>query len=306
MIIPPLLKPGDTIGIVAPARKIVPGDLDFAMQVFSTWGLKVKLSKNIYSSRHSYLAGSSDERSADLQSMIRDPGIRAIISARGGYGTTQILDDIDLSPLRADAKWIIGFSDLTALHLALLEQGVASIHGAMPVLFTRPNAAESVESLGSLLMKGVCDIEARATSFNRQGMAEGIVIGGNLSLIADSLGTSSEPDTDDKILFIEEVDEYLYKIDRMMTQLRRAGKLRKLRALVVGHMTDLKDTELTYGELVQEIISRVVEKYEYPVAFNIPSGHDDPNHAWIHGGEASLRVSPEGTWLTFRRLTGNI
>lgn len=305
MVIPPLLKKSDKIGIVAPARKVVAGDLEFAVRLFNSWGLQVELSKNIFSNHHSYHAGSTGERSADLQSMIHNPDIRAIISARGGYGTTQILDDIDLSPLQKDPKWIIGFSDITALHLALVQKGIASIHGAMPILFTKPNAGESMESLGRLLMKGQCQIGAGPTRFNRLGEADGMMIGGNLSLLVDALGTPTEPDTNEKILFIEEVDEYLYKVDRMMTQLRRAGKLKRLRALVVGYMTDLKDSELTYGELVQQIVLKAVESYDYPVAFHIPAGHDNPNHAWIHGGVATLSVTGNGTRIAFPEIRGN-
>lgn len=305
MIIPPLLRKGDKIGIVSPARKVVADDLEFAIQLFVTWGLQVELSKNIFSNHHSYLAGSAGERSADLQSMIGKPDIRAIVSARGGYGTTQILDDIDLSPLQKNPKWVIGFSDITALHLALAKKGIASIHGPMPILFTKPNAGESMESLGRLLMKGQCQIEASPTRFNRPGKADGMMIGGNLSLLVDSLGTPTEPDMNEKILFIEEVDEYLYKIDRMMTQLRRAGKLKRLRGLVVGYMTDLKDSELTYGELVQQIVLKAVEGHDYPVAFNIPAGHDNPNHAWIHGGVATLSVADNGTRIAFPEIKGN-
>ncbi len=303
MIIPPLLSKGDTIGIVAPARKVSAGDLDLAVQVFSSWGLRVELATHIFSKHHSYLAGSQKERWEDFQSMIANPSIRAIIAARGGYGTTQILDDIDLSPLKHDPKWIIGFSDITALHLALMRENIASIHGPMPVLFSRPAAAGSIESLGRLLMKGECTVEVPFIEFNKPGTVEGIMIGGNLSLLVDSLGTPTEPDTRRKILFIEEVDEYLYKLDRMMTQLRRAGKLKHLAALVVGYMTDMKDSDLTYGEVFNEIIIKAVSDYDFPVAFNFPSGHADPNRAWIHGGHATLQVSATSTRLSFDRIT---
>lgn len=302
MILPRRLQTGDKLAIVATARKINPGDLDLGIKVFQSWGLNVILGDHIYSDQHSYLAGTEEERLQDLQTMIDDASIAAIVAARGGYGTTQILDDVDLCPLQKAPKWIVGFSDITSLHLALFREGIASVHGAMPALFSKPEAQKSIESLGRLLMEGNCDLQATPSSFNRPGRVDGVVIGGNLSLIADSLGTESEPDTRGKILFIEEVDEYLYKIDRLLTQLKRAGKLRDLRALLVGHMSDLKDSELSYGRVYQEIVMNVVRQYDYPVAFNIPCGHEHPNFAFIHGGHATLEISDVSTSLTFDRL----
>jgi muramoyltetrapeptide carboxypeptidase len=169
----------------------------------------------------------------------------------------------------------------------------------MPVLFSKKDAASSIESLRKLLMNGVCKIETAFTDHNKTGIVNGPLIGGNLSLIADSLGTATEPDTAGKILFIEEIDEYRYKIDRTMTQLKRAGKLNNLSGLVIGHMTDIKDTELTFGQTVEDIILDAVKDHSYPVAFGFPSGHEHPNYAWIHGGQATLSVKDSGTSLTF-------
>jgi muramoyltetrapeptide carboxypeptidase len=305
MTIPDLLKSGDKVGIVATARKISATDVEFAVRVLSSWGLKVITGRNISSSSHSYLSGSDEERRADLQGMIDDPDIRAIICARGGYGSTRILDSIDFSGFDKYPKWLVGFSDITALHLRLFGHNIASIHGIMPVLFSKPDSAASVESLRSLLLKGECKIAASPAQFNKPGTASGVVLGGNLSLIVDSLGTSSEPDIQSNILILEEVDEYLYKIDRMMTQLRRAGKLQKLNGLVVGHMTGIKDTELSFGERVEEIILNAVKDYSYPVAFGFPSGHENPNYAWVHGGKAHLQVNKEGALLSFNAFEKN-
>ncbi len=302
MIIPRLLKPGDVIGIVATARKINEGDLDLAIQIFQSWGLKVLLGEHLYSRKEAYLAGTGAERTEDMQRMIDDPHVTAIVAARGGYGTTQILDDLNLEPLLKHPKWIVGFSDITALHLALFRKGVASIHGPMPLLFSKRNAQPSIESLGRLLMNGESTLRASGSKHNRPGEADGIVIGGNLSLIADALGTDSEPDTDGRILVIEEIDEYLYKVDRLMTQLRRAGKLANLKALLVGHMTDLKDAELSYGKVYQEIIMNVVGQYNYPVAFNVPCGHDQPNIAFVHGGHAVVRIDSSESVIQFDPL----
>jgi muramoyltetrapeptide carboxypeptidase len=223
--------------------------------------------------------------------MIDDPGIKAIICARGGYGSTRIVEDIDFTKLNKEPKWVIGFSDVTAFHLQLVSRGVASIHATMPIFFSNDDSADSVESLRNVLFSGSCEIEMTPEKENRIGRAEGEVIGGNLSLLVDALTTPSEPDTNNKILIVEEVDEYFYKLDRMFTQLRRTGKLQKLAGLVIGHMTDIKNPELAFGETVSQIVMHAVRDYHYPVAFSFPSGHQNPNIAWIHGGKGILDVS---------------
>jgi muramoyltetrapeptide carboxypeptidase len=303
---PDLLVAGDKVGLLAPARKIHRADIEFAVNLFSSWGLKTTVAENIYSERHSYLAGSDDERLSDFQTLVNDSNIKVLFSARGGYGSSRIVDHIDYSALLKKPKWLVGFSDVTAFHLKFHTLGIASIHGTMPVLFSKRDSAESIESLRKLLFEGECKLEAQPSRDNRIGKASGMVIGGNLSLIVDALGTESEPDTQGKILFLEEIDEYLYKIDRMMTQLRRTGKLKNLEGLVVGHMTDIKDSELSFGENVQEIIRNAVRDYSYPVAFRFPSGHENPNLAWVNGGLATLEVSESISSLVFNPLKKNI
>jgi len=299
MIIPPKLKEGDTVGIVAPARKVSQAQLDPAFVVLTSWGLNPKMAANIFSPNHSYLAGTDDERRADLQGMIDDPEVKAIFCARGGYGSTRIIDDINFAPLSKHPKWLIGFSDVTAFHLRMLSIGIASIHGTMPIFFGKPEAETSVESIRRILFDGLCNIQFAAEQYNRRGYARGQVVGGNLSLIVDALNTPSEPDTTNKILIVEEVDEYFYKLDRMFTQLRRTGKLKNLAALVVGHMTDIKNSDLEFGETVQEIVSHAVRDYHYPLAFSFPSGHRNPNEAWIEGAEAVLDVGDNKVTLSY-------
>ena len=299
MIIPPRLNLGDTVGIVAPARKISPLQLEPALSIIESWGLRTRLSKNIFSQNHSYLAGTDKERAADFQSMIDDPEVAAIFCARGGYGSTRIIDDIDFSPLQKKPKWIIGFSDVTAFHLRLLSNDIASIHATMPIFYGRKESQGSVESIRQLLFEGKCELEAGPSEFNRIGNATGQVIGGNLSLIVDSMSTPSQLAMDNKILILEEVDEYYYKIDRMFTQLRRTGKLSNLAGLIVGHMTDLKNSDLDFGETFQEIITHSVRDYEYPVAFSFPSGHHEPNHAWVQGAVATMEVTMNRVALSY-------
>lgn len=299
MIIPPRLKAGDAVGIVAPARKISPLQLDPALIMLTSWGLRPRLGANIFSSNHSYLAGTDAERTADLQMMIDDPEIKAIFCARGGYGSTRIIDDVDFSAFKSSPKWLIGFSDVTAFHLRLLSIGIASLHGTMPIFYGRDESQGSVESIRKLLFEGTCKIEAVPSPFNRSGNVKGQVVGGNLSLIVDAMNTPSDPDTDKKILIVEEVDEYFYKLDRMFTQLRRTGKLRNLAGLIIGHMTDMKNSDLDFGETVQDIVLHAVRDYQFPVAFAFPSGHQDPNQAWVQGAHAVLDVSVNGVKLNY-------
>ncbi len=302
MIIPPKLKPGDTVAIVAPSRKVSPAQLDAALIVLESWGLTTKLGKNIFSDRHSYLAGTDDERREDFQSMINDSGVKAIFCARGGYGSTRIVEDIDFAPLKRSPKWVIGFSDITAFHLRLLSVGIASMHATMPIFFGREEAQASVETIRKVLLEGDCNIVFPAGYYNRSGKATGQVLGGNLSLIADALNTPSDPQMDGKILIVEEVDEYYYKLDRMFTQLRRTGKLKNLAGLVIGHMTDMKNSDLDFGETVFDIVNHAVRDYEYPVAFSFPSGHTNPNDAWVQGAPAVLHVDDQSSTLAYPNI----
>ena len=299
---PEKLKVGDKVGIVAPARKITSAQLEPALKTIDAWGLHTVLPKNVLSSKHSYLAGTDEERREDFQTMIDDPEIRAIFSARGGYGSTRIIEDIDFSSFSQSPKWIIGFSDVTAFHLRMSSMGIASIHGTMPIFFGQPEAWESVESIRRILFTGECDVAWTPDQYNRAGSASGEVVGGNLSLVVDALNTSSEPVTQNRILMVEEVDEYFYKLDRMFTQLRRSGKLKDLAGLVVGHMTDIKNSELAFGETIYQIVLHAVRDYHYPVAFSFPSGHRNPNLAWIHGGHANLKVSVDRVRLSYPNI----
>jgi muramoyltetrapeptide carboxypeptidase len=300
MIIPPSIKSGDRIGIIAPGRKVTREQLEPAIQIIQAWGLGVNLSANLFSQRHSYLAGTDEERLSDLQTMISDPSISAILCARGGYGSSRLVDQIDFSALKTSPKWIVGFSDITAIHLKLLSLGIQSIHGTMPLLFPKEDSASSVENLKDTLFGNTRPITFGSTPHNLTGQGEGRMLGGNLSLILDSLGTSSEPDMDGSILLIEEIEEYKYKIDRMMNHLNRAGKLKNLNGLVIGHMTNVLDTELNFGESIEDIILNHVAHYKYPVVFNFPSGHENPNLAWRSGATYKLTSAAEKVELILR------
>lgn len=297
MITPPFLKPGDKIGIVAPGRKISVEEVSAASAIMQAWGVNVVCSTNLFSKAHGYLAGSDQERISDIQQFVDDPDIKAIICARGGYGTTRILDDIDLSPLLKNPKWIVGFSDITALHLRLSKLGISSIHSTMPIFFPRPDSGPSVESLWTALKGDIPGIFAAPDQMNKHGEATGQVMGGNLSLIVDAIGTSTDPDTTGKILVLEEIDEYTYKIDRMLMHLKRSGKLDNLAGLVIGHMTDIREPELPFGQTIKDIIGEKMSGQQYPVAFNFPVGHENPNLAWVHGSVMTLNVTVHGSQL---------
>lgn len=293
MIRPQKLVEGDKVAIIAPSGKIVENTLDNGVKQIESWGLNISFGKYLQKGHH-YFSGTDEERLYDLQSALDNPAIKAIFCARGGYGVTRILDNIDFDKFIKHPKWVIGFSDVTALHFKLHKLGFESIHAVMPTGFGLADEA-SIESLRKILFGEPNTYVFDKNILNREGEANTIIIGGNLSLINDSLGTSSEIDFDKKILFIEEIDEYLYKLDRMFVQLKRADKLANLAGLIVGHITEAKDTNVSFGKSASELILEHVEEYDYPVAFNIPIGHESLNLAIPHSSICSLKVTDKVT-----------
>lgn len=293
---PPYLEPGDTVTIVATARKISKEELEPAVSLLESYGLQVALGNHIFESHHQF-AGTDRQRAEDLQRAINDPNIKAIIVARGGYGTVRIIDMVDTEPLKKSPKWLVGYSDVTVLHSALHKLGIASIHGTMPINFLKHEA--STQSLKQLLFGEVFSYEVPAHPLNRPGQARGEIVGGNLSLLYALAATPTDLDTRGKILFIEDLDEYLYHIDRMMMQLKRSGKLAQLGGLIVGGMSDMKDNTVPYGQTAEQIIAEAVSEYPYPVCFGFPAGHTDENMALYFGREASLQTGLNGTTLKY-------
>ena len=287
----PYLKEKDQVAIVATAKKISPGQLDAAVKIIQDWGLKVVLGKNIHKEFHQF-AGTDKERLKDLQTALDNENIKAVLCVRGGYGTSRIIDQVDLKAFKKTPKWIAGFSDTTVLHCHLQKQGFQSIHSTMPLLFAK-DSASSVLSLKNTLFGEKLSYEFKGDKLNRTGTAAGILIGGNLSILNTITSTASDIDTKGKILFIEDIDEYLYHIDRMMVHLKRAGKLKPLAGLVVGHMTNMKDNEIPFGKNIKELILDAVKEYKFPVCFNFPSGHEPENMALKFGAKVKL-VSGKG------------
>lgn len=288
--IPPALKEGDCVAIISTARKADPDNINYATRLLNSWGYEVLRGKNLLKVDNQY-AGSDSERLSDLNEAIRNKEIKAIFLARGGYGTVRIIDGMDTAALAQNPKWIVGYSDATVLHLHTLKHaGVASVHATMPLNY-RENTKEALESLVKVLRGDLPEIKSMYHRHNIAGQCTGQMIGGNLSVLISMMGSSTQPITEGCILFLEDVDEYLYHIDRMMVCLKRAGMLKVLAGMVVGGMTDMHDNQVPFGLTAEEIIASHVQDYGYPVCFNFPSGHIADNRAWIHGKKVRLTVT---------------
>ncbi len=263
--------------------------MDDAIALLKSWGLEVVLGETVGLSYHQF-AGDDEQRAKDLQRFIDDDSIKAIIAARGGYGTIRIIDHIDFSRFATHPKWLIGFSDITVLHAHLFANYHAqTIHGQMPVNI--PDAsAHSLETLRKALFGERITYQFNSHALNRSGKATGIITGGNLSLLVAVLGSASDYNYDGKILFIEDVGEYLYSIDRMIRALDRAGKLKNLAGLMVGGFTEVKDNDIPFGQTVPQIIMEVVKNYNYPVCFDFPAGHIPDNQSLVLGKTLNLQV----------------
>ena len=299
MILPPYLSKGDTIGIVAPAGFMPVDKMQACVETLDAWGYNVQMGETTHSASATYFSGTDNERLDDLQEMLDNPYIHAVLCARGGYGTSRIIDDLNFKRFRKKPKWIIGFSDITVLHSHLYSNyKIASLHAPMAAAFT--NGEENnvyIQSLKKALAGEASNYEAPGHSFNKPGVAEGELIGGNLSLLAHLTGTNSDSKTKNRILFLEDIGEYLYAIDRMLVQLKRSGKLKNLAGLIIGGFTEMKDTERPFGRTIEEIIYDQVKDYDYPVCFGFPVSHDKENYALKIGIQHSLQVSGDKTFL---------
>jgi muramoyltetrapeptide carboxypeptidase len=286
---PAYLKKGDKVAIVSPAKKLKQS-IDYAIATLEGWGLQVVLGKSVYAAHHQF-AGDDALRTEDLQSFLDDEEIKAIIAARGGYGTIRIIDALDFTIFNKNPKWIIGFSDITVLlsHVmgALQTQ---NIHGQMPGTFGEATP-ESLESLRKALFGEELLYTYDSEYPNRSGNAEGILIGGNLSLLIALEGSGSAMDFKDRVLFLEDVGEYEYSIDRMLRMMKRGGKLADLRGLIIGAFNHIEEEDIPFGQCAEAVIEEIVRDYDYPVCFNFPVGHIDDNRAMVLGKTAYLKVN---------------
>ena len=299
---PPALRPGDRVAIVCPARKVSHAEVAAAVRILTSWGLDVVLGETVTAEYHQF-AGPDELRRADIQRMLDAPDIRAILCARGGYGTSRIIDQLDFSRFAENPKWIAGFSDVTVLNCHLLNLGHESIHGVMPLLFDQEGGEESLESLRKVVFGEPISYAAPAHPLNRLGTATGELVGGNLSLLQNLSGTASDCPTAGRILFLEDIDEYLYNLDRMMVHLDRTGKLRDLAGLLVGHFTDPHDNTVPFGQTPYEIIQTYASKYSFPVAYGFPVGHEPQNMALVCGRMAQMVVGAAGARVEYIAAT---
>lgn len=296
-LIPPYLKKGDKVAITCPAKKL-PIPMTDAVSLLQNWGLEVVLGETVTASYHQF-AGDDQLRAKDMQRFIDDSSIKAIFAARGGYGTIRMIDLVDFSNLSSNPKWIIGFSDITLLHSHIISNyNLACIHGQMPLNI--PDAsAHSLETLRIALFGETLSYQIAANLLNRTGDATATIVGGNLSLLVAANGSVSDVDYAGKILFLEDVGEYLYSADRMLRCLKRAGKLEKLAGLIIGGFTDMKDNDIAFGQTLPEIIMDVVKEYQYPVCFDFPAGHIPNNCSLVLGQTAKLSVTQAGATLIY-------
>jgi muramoyltetrapeptide carboxypeptidase len=296
---PPFLTKGDKVALVATAKKLDPNQVDGAMNEIRSWGLEVCEGANLYAAQNQF-AGTDQQRAADLQWALDQPDIKAVIFARGGYGTARIIDNINWTSFSKSPKWLCGFSDLTVLHSHVLQNlGIETLHSTMPIFFKDGTKNPGSESLRLALFGQHQSIRFDPHPLNQLGTAKGLLVGGNLSVLYSISNTSSQLNYNDKILFIEDLTENLYHLDRMMMQFKRAGHLSNLQGLVVGQFTDMEDNAIPFGKTVEEIIMDAVSGFDYPVAFNAPIGHVANNLACFHGRSVSFQADANGVLIQF-------
>jgi muramoyltetrapeptide carboxypeptidase len=293
--IPPFLRPGDTIGITCPAGYMPADRAQTCIDALQTWGYRVRIGDTLGGASWNYFSGTDDQRLCELQQLLDDPAVNAILCGRGGYGLSRIIDGVDFTRFRANPKWIIGYSDITLLLTHVMANfGIATLHSPMAAAFLEygPGSA-GVDSLRLALAGEPVSYTCPPHPFNRTGKTSGPLAGGNLALLAHLVGSPSDFDATGKILFLEDVGEYLYNIDRMLRQLRRNGKLERLAGLIIGSFTELKDTARPFGATVEEIVLDVVKEYDYPLCFGFPVGHSSENVALKVGVVHTLEIGSQ-------------
>jgi muramoyltetrapeptide carboxypeptidase len=298
MIQPAFLRKNDTVAIVSTARKISLEEIQPAIDLLENWGLKVVVGKTIGFEENQF-AGNDAQRTADFQQMLDNSKVKAIWCARGGYGTVRIIDELDFLSFKKNPKWIVGYSDITVLHSHIHNLGVETLHATMPLDVVKTKT-ESLNSLKKCLFGEQLSYEINASSANKIGNASGELIGGNLSILYSLLGSNSSIKTDGKILFLEDLDEYLYHVDRMLLNLKRNGYFNNLNGLIVGGMSDMHDNTILFGKNAKEIILDAVTEFDFPVVFDFPAGHLADNRALFLGRKVTLEINSKSVKLAFK------
>ncbi|MEH1006400.1 LD-carboxypeptidase [Winogradskyella sp. ECml5-4] len=302
LIQPPYLKAGDTVAIVAPSGilKSREGEVQQAVKLLQSWGLNAIVGDHVFS-QSNHFAGDDYERCVDLQSVMDNPTVSAIWCARGGYGTVRILDKLDYTEFKKNPKWVIGYSDITALHNQVHNEGFQSLHAIMCVSLTTDltEIAASVDTFKSALFGEPTDYTLKGSKYNRVGETSGVLVGGNLTMLHTMLGSKESIDTSGKILFIEEIGEYKYHIDRMLQSMKRAGYFDHLNGLVVGDMSKMRKNTTLWGASVEQLILDALEDYDFPITFNMPAGHEKDNRALVLGRKVLLKIDKDQSTLKF-------
>lgn len=300
MITPPSLKKGDTVAIVSTARKNIDDNLKPAIDLLKSWGLEVKIGSTIGLDLNQ-LAGTDEQRAKDFQEQLDNPNIKMIWCVRGGYGTVRMIDLLDFTKFKQNPKWIVGFSDVTVLHSHLNTMGYKSIHGIMPISAAKASKPAKETLRTALFGDERLEYDILPHQMNRFGKASGELVGGNLSILYSLFGSPSSIDCHDKILFLEDLDEYLYHIDRMMMNLKRNGCLESIKGIIVGSMTKMKDNDIPWGKDALQIIEDVTKKYNIPIIYNFPAGHVQDNRALVFGSKIDIDVNEECSKVFFER-----
>lgn len=297
--IPPYLKKGDTIGITCPAGYMAKEKAKTCIDTLQRWGFEVMVGKTLGSSSGNYFSGTDEERLTEFQAMLDSDSIRAILCGRGGYGVSRIIDQLDFTRFKKQPKWIIGYSDITVLHAHIYTNyKIASLHSPMAAAFNNDEYKnEYITSLNKAITGKKARYQCAAHLYNKEGSATGELVGGNLSLVTHLIGTPSDISTKNKILFLEDIGEHIYSIDRMLHQLKRSGKLDELAALIIGGFTDIKDTDRPFGKTIEEAINEVLKNYDFPVCFNFPVSHGKENYALKVGVQYELKIGKKKVYL---------
>lgn len=303
LVQPNYLKVGDSIAIVSPAGILIDKEesIEKAKKLAESWGLKVFIGERVFT-QNNHFSGTDNERASDFQKALDNPRIRAIWCARGGYGSVRILDKLEFTKFKLNPKWIIGYSDITAFHSHSHNLGVETIHAMMAssLVFDDQEAKESIETFRKALFGEELRYTITSSIDNRKGVVEGILVGGNLSILQSMLGSNSQINIEEKLLFIEEVGEYKYQIDRMLQSLKRAGYFNHCKGLIVGDMSSLKKNTPPWGSSIEQLILDIVADYDFPVLFNFPAGHETDNRALILGKMVQMNVKTGTSEVVFK------